>query len=160
MKSKKKALAGKENSFEKAVNATKQISGSYQKGLQALGQYANKITLGDTRQCQGSVDIDSAVERLHSGENRWDYCFCYKNEALFVEVHPANTSDVSVVLNKLTWLVNWLNEEAPEINKLKAKSMHPFYWIQTKGFHIPPTSRQFRQVVEKGLKPINLLKIK
>lgn len=159
MKNKKKAVSGKENNFEKAVKVTKQISGSYQQGLQALGQYANKITLGDTRQCQGSVDIDSALRLFNPQDNRWDYCFCYKSEVLFVEVHSANTSEVSTVLRKLSWLKNWLNQQAPEINKLKAKSIPPFYWIQSKGFDIPRTSRQFRQIVETGLKPVRGLNL-
>lgn len=150
MKSKKKAA----NKFKTAVENTKHINKSYCNGLKALGDYSKKIELGDTTSCEGSVDIDSAVRALYPQSNRWDYCFGYCGEIFFVEVHSANTSEVTTVLKKLQWLKDWLQAHATEINNLKAKSKTPYYWIQSKGFDIPKTSPQYRLAVTNKIKPV------
>ncbi|WP_257667741.1 hypothetical protein [Parapedobacter tibetensis] len=40
------------------------------------------------------------------------------------------------------------------MNKLRAKSRSPFYWVQSSKFNIPKTVKQHRQVVQAGIKPI------
>ena len=146
----------KPKTFKQAVEETEEIKNGYQNGLKALGNYSNKVELGDTKKCEGSVAIDDCTESLYPQENRWDYVFGYKGEAYFVEVHSAHTSEVSVVLKKLQWLKDWLNSKAPEIKKLQAKDK-AFIWIQTNGNHILPKSSQNRLLAEKGLKPVSKL---
>jgi hypothetical protein len=152
---KHKNKLAKKSTFKQAVEDTEEIKNCYQSGLQALGKYSNKIQLGDTSKCEGSVDIDKCVEKIkiYSRENRWDYAFSYKGEVYFVEVHSAHTTEVSTVLRKLQWLKDWLNSNAPEIKKLQA-SGQPFFWIQSKGYGINKDSKQSRQLATKGLKPI------
>jgi len=146
----------KPKTFKQAVEETEEIKNGYQNGLKALGNYSNKVELGDTKKCEGSVAIDDCTESLYPQENRWDYVFGYKGDAYFVEVHSAHTSEVSVVLKKLQWLKDWLNSKAPEIKKLQAKDK-AFIWIQTNGNHILPKSSQNRLLAEKGLKPVSKL---
>jgi hypothetical protein len=146
----------KPKTFKQAVEETEEIKNGYQNGLKALGNYSNKVELGDTKKCEGSVAIDDCTESLYPQENRWDYVFGYKGDAYFVEVHSAHTSEVSVVLKKLQWLKDWLNSKAPEIKKLQAKDK-AFIWIQTNGNHILPKSSQIRLLAEKGLKPVSKL---
>ena len=110
----------KANSFKKAVDNTPEIAKCYQSGLQALGSYSKKIELKDTSLCSGSIDIDACTRTHYPEDNRWDYALCYNSKVYFVEVHSANTGEVSTVFKKLTWLKDWLNHKAPEINKLKA----------------------------------------
>lgn len=148
-------------SFPEAVVATSDIENCYQAGLQAILQRdRSKISLYDTRACEGSVDIDSCLTRKYPSDNRWDYCLSYKGEVFFVEVHTASSSEVSTVIRKLSWLKNWLNSEAPEINKLKAKSVTPYYWVQSSGYHIPPRSRQYREADRAGILPVPRLELK
>lgn len=147
------------NAFQIAVEATPQIENAYNPGLKALKQYSSKIQLTNTNECQGSVEIDESVKLYYPQDNRWDYCFSYKNEVFFVEVHTASTSEVSTVLRKLRWLKDWLHHQAPHINALKAKSKHPFYWIQSSGFHILPSSQQYRQAIQENIKPIGKLSL-
>ena len=142
------------NKFKEAVENTPDVAKAYEPGLQALGANRNKIELADTRQCGGSIDIDGATTAIYPQQNRWDYCFSYKGEVYFVEVHSANTGEVSTVLRKLQWLKDWLHNHAPDINALKAASQQPFYWIQSNGFHILPNSAQYRQAIQSKLKPI------
>ncbi len=146
----------KPKTFKQAVEETEEIKNGYQNGLKALGNYSNKVELGDTKKCEGSVAIDDCTESLYPQENRWDYVFGYKGDAYFVEVHSAHTSEVSVVLKKLQWLKDWLNSKAPKIKKLQAKDK-AFIWIQTNGNHILPKSSQNRLLAEKGLKPVSKL---
>jgi tetrahydrodipicolinate N-succinyltransferase len=154
MNKKKKKEA---NSFKKAVENTPDIANCYQSGLQGLGKHSSKIELTETTKCSGSVDIDACTTAKYPQSNRWDYALCYKLEVFFVEVHTANTTEVSTVLKKLQWLKDWLNQEAPEINKLKAKEQ-PYVWVQSKGFQIRDS--KVRQIVAAGIRPIPKLVLK
>lgn len=146
-------------SFKAAVIATPEISACFQQGLQALGAYSSKIDLGDNRECNGSVDIDACVRAIYPNANRWDYVFSYKETVYFVEVHSAETNEVSVVYAKLQWLKDWLNTKAPEIVKLKA-NQNPYYWIQSGRFSILKKSKQYRFAAQKGILPIPKLTLK
>ncbi len=146
------------NPFKEAVEATPEIKNCYQPGLQALGSYSTKIELLNNRECNGSVEIDECVRPNYPTANRWDYVVSYKSAAYFIEVHSAETSEVSVVLTKLQWLKDWLNEQAPELAKLKAKQ--PYYWIQSGKFSIPKTTPQYRRAVQSGILPISKLILK
>jgi len=144
----------KASAFKKAVEGTPDIAKAHKNGLQALGSYSTKVKLGNTSECSGSVDLDETTKPKYPQDNRWDYIFCYKKEVFFIEVHSANTGEVSTVLRKLQWLKDWLNTKAPEINKLKCKKIGPYFWVQSNGFHIPAGSPQHRQAVQNGIKPV------
>ena len=143
--------------FEQAVEATPDVANGYQIGLSALGQYSNRINAANTLLLNGSVDIDTCTTRKYPNENRWDYALAYSQKVYFVEVHSANTSQVSTVMRKLQWLKDWLNSCAPEINKLKAQQ--PYYWIMSNNNQILRGSSQARQISQAGLKPISCLNL-
>lgn len=142
------------NSFREAVEATPDVSNGLKAGLTAFGKYSSKVDVGSIADLQGSIDIDTLTRKKYPNSNRWDYAFAYKGEVFFVEIHSANSSEVSVVLRKLQWLKDWLSQQAPRINRLKAKEKRIFYWVQSNGFAIPKTSRQYRAAEMKGLKPV------
>lgn len=145
--------------FQTAVKNTPEIRNCIQSGLKALGSNSKKIIMGSTSLCGGSVDIDACLAKRYPQDSRWDYCFAYKNEVFFVEVHSAITSEVSTVIKKLEWLKKWLIDSAPELNQLKAHSRSPYYWIQSSGFSILPQSKQYRAAVQAGIKPIARLEL-
>jgi hypothetical protein len=144
--------------FSRAVASTPHIRECFQNGLTALGGDSSKIRVLQTRACNGSVNLDACLATRYPSDNRWDYCFDYHGEVYFVEVHPAQTSEVNTVINKLEWLKNWLQNHAPEIDRMKAGN--PFYWVQTGGFNILKTSPQYRRAREAGLLPIARLELK
>ena len=154
---KKKNSTTDPNSFERTVASTPDVALCYRPGLKALGANSNKVLLHDTRVCQGSVDIDSCTAQKYPSDNRWDFVFAYRDKAYFVEVHPAETEAVSTVLKKLSWLKNWLNSSAPELKNMQADM--PYYWVQSGRFNIPATTRQHRQIIQAGLKPISRLEL-
>lgn len=64
-----------------------------------------------------------------------------------MEVHPASTSDVKTVINKLEWLQTWLRNKAPALNA-EPKSYH---WVPSGRNTILKDSKQARQCAKKGI---------
>lgn len=137
--------------FQKAVEGTPDISTAYRRGLQALKRSdRSAFDLADTRLLDGSVDIDTAVQEKYPNENRWDYAIGYSGKVCYVEVHPAYTSEVSVVENKLRWLKIWLKENAPLLDAIP-KATPAFVWAQTGKGAILPRSSQARKLATMGI---------
>ena len=149
----------KTQKFKDAALATTEVKDCYREGLQALGKHSSKVLLSNSRKAEGSIEIDACVARKYPNDNRWDYALGYDSEAYFVEVHTANTSEVSTVLRKLQWLKDWLYSEAPEIYRIKAKSRTPYYWVLSKKFAIQKHSKQYRILAQNGLMPISKLNL-
>ena len=77
-----------------------------QPGLRALGRSARGLVRpADTRQLQGSVDIDGGLRASEPQASRWDYAIAYADGVWFVEVHPAaSDANVHEVIEKARWL--------------------------------------------------------
>lgn len=137
--------------FVQAVDATLGVAGNTKKGLSALGANSTKVKPEDTRLVDGSLDIDSCVEKLYPESPRWDYAVSYNGKVYFIEVHPAMTNEVDTVLKKLGWLKQWLKTQALEIEKLKAEN--PYHWVQTADNQILSKTSQYRKLAEAKLLP-------
>lgn len=143
------------NSFKSAIQATPLLKDAYKDGLQALGSYSNKVRPSDTKKCEGSVDIDSALRdvevnsvKVYAQVCRWDYAIGYDGTTYFIEVHSAETSQVTPVLKKFRWLKDFLVTDAPALNKQQEKR---FYWISSGGNNILRGSPQARQLAQSGI---------
>jgi len=137
--------------FRKAVARTSSLGADrYHPGLQALGRYSDKVRCRDPRRFTGSVDLNEAFPN-----SPWDYGIGFlegrQEVAIWIEPHPAYTSEVAIFLKKLTWLKDWLETEARELWKLTQKSSEPYRWLATGGVHIAKNSRQARQLQEAGI---------
>jgi hypothetical protein len=133
-------------SFREAIEQTPLLKLALKNGLQALRE-SNIIKPKDTQKCEGSVDIDTALEEKYPNVSRWDYAVGYDGRSYFIEIHPADTSEVKAVLNKLEWLKSFLRKDASELDK-EPKSFH---WIATGGVHITRGGREARQLAERGI---------
>lgn len=143
------------DTFKEAVEGIEELRGAYRKGFQALNDDCKaKVEATDTRLLYGSVDIDKATKDKYPQDSRWDYVVCYHGALYFIELHPASTSNVKEVLNKLDWLKGWLKDKA-ELGQAK-KSYH---WIATGCVNILPNSRQYKQLASTGLLPKTKLKL-
>lgn len=131
------------NIFQNAVSATPDVSSGYCKGLQAMKGNSSVLKVADSRRLQGSVDIDECTKRLYPQEARWDYVIGYGDRAYFVEVHPANTSNVTEMVNKANWLEKWLRNKAPELEKLRVDIL---YWVPSGKVAILRNSPQYRKL--------------
>ena len=54
----------------------------------------------DARRLDGSLNIDEETKMLYPNESRWDYAVSCDGKVYYVEVHPANTSNVEEVIKK------------------------------------------------------------
>ncbi|QUB64329.1 hypothetical protein J5A54_07600 [Prevotella melaninogenica] len=107
-KKKKKGGGGAENAkcaFQIAVENMPDVKNGFRAGLQAVkNSDRNKVNVTDPRKLQGSLDIDTQVQKKYPQEPRWDYALSYDDKLYFFEVHPASTSEVDAVIKKLIWL--------------------------------------------------------
>lgn len=143
-------MAQNETSFIDAVNSTAEIAGHCQPGLQALGNNSAHVRTADPHSIDGSVNIDECLKHDHPSEPRWDYAVGYAGDAFFIEVHPANTSNVEEMIKKVVWLKNWLKSSAPTLLSLHRCGV--FHWIPSGKVKILPNSSQSRKIAQNNLK--------
>ena len=143
------------NKFKEAVEDTPEIRQGYCNGLQALKGNAGKVAVADTRKLNGSVDIDACILELYPDEPRWDYAIGYDGKAYFLEVHPANTSNVKEMIQKAEWLKQWLQQKAPALKAIAANSS--FYWVPSGKYAILKGSPQYKKLAQSKILLISRL---
>jgi hypothetical protein len=140
--------------FRKAVEATASVQAHYRPGLQALAAGdADRIQCDNPRRLTGSVNVDQALQAAEPDEPRWDYGIGLRRNnaecAIWVEVHPASSTSITDMLNKLQWLRKWLRAQAPA---LAALTQSDYYWVSTDAtIAITPNSPQARRLAAAGL---------
>ena len=144
--------------FKSIVQAIPAIAGAYREGLQALeSQDAGKVKPQNPRKLSGSVYLDKCLKTTNPHDARWDYVIGYREKAYFVEVHPANTSNVDEVVKKKKWLEVWLKTNALDLKAMMAGT--GYYWIASGKVAILPNSPQARKIAKNKLvlcKELNL----
>ena len=145
------------NLFRQAVESVPEIQAGFRNGLQALGANAKAVKTEDTRKLEGSVDIDACTKALYPEDSRWDYAIGYDAEAYFLEVHPANTSNVDDMVKKAEWLTNWLKEKAPALKRMA--SSNTFYWVPSGKYNILPHAPQSRRLAQKHVRIVSILRL-
>lgn len=121
----------RDSRFQKAVAECLDLT--LRDGLQAVSS-ANKerIRPKDTRSVTGSVNIDEDLKEKFPTENRWDYAVGYRvsdadEKVFFIEVHSAETSQISCVVQKAEHLKKWAESNAPALwNMTIPREIH---WI-------------------------------
>jgi len=135
------------SSFRDAVND----SGlEFRRGLQALKPAdARKITTRSTRTIAGSTDIDACLAGEFPNAPRWDYAVGFtkdsREKAFFVEVHPAASTNVKEIKQKLLWVTAWLKDKP--LNNLEKS----FHWVASGSVRIPRHAKQFKEAASLGL---------
>lgn len=141
------------NTFKKTVETTSDIKDGFRPGLQALGGHANLVTASNPRLFNGSVNIDTCTKELYPNDARWDYVVGYNSHAYFLEIHPANTSNIKDMIKKAQWLDCWLNLKAPALKSLNVTNS--FYWIASGKYNILKTSSQYRKLAQSKIQIIS-----
>lgn len=144
--------------FKSIVQAIPAIAGAYREGLQALeSKDAGKVKPQNPRKLSGSVYLDKCLKTTNPHDARWDYVIGYREKAYFVEIHPANTSNVDEVVKKKKWLDVWLKTNALDLKAMMAGT--GYYWIASGKVAILPNSPQARKIAKNKLvlcKELNL----
>ncbi len=143
--------------LKEAVDETPDVMGNHKEGLMALKASDRKlIIVPNSRKIGGSLDIDNTTKSLYPNDTRWDYAVEYDDEIFFIEVHPASTTKIDLMLSKLEWLKGWLKTKAPRIDALKAKSKPPYHWVHTGSSKITKGSKQYKQLATHKLLPVKV----
>lgn len=139
-------------SFRKAIENTPDVQHGYREGMQAIVKADKRaVMVKNARRLDGSLNIDEETKKLYPNESRWDYAVGYDGKVYYIEVHPANTSNVEEVIKKKLWLDKWLKEKAPSMTALKAGSPK-FHWAATEaGVHVSPRSMYARRLSQRGI---------
>lgn len=143
--------------FVCAVRSVEDIANGLCSGLRALGANSSVVEVDNTRKLNGSVDIDSCTRDKYPSAARWDYVVGYDNKAYFLEVHPANTSNVDEMIQKSLWLRQWLRRTARALENIKASEV--LYWVPSGRYAILPNSPQNRRLAQSKILLVRKLKI-
>jgi hypothetical protein len=131
--------------FQDAIETASHLQ--WKAGLKAIkrSEGGGKISGADPRRVLGGAAIDDDCQPAHPNAHRWDYVVGYERSkravAYFIEVHSAETSEVSRIAKKLEWLRQFLRQEAQE--KL-ARLSSEFHWVASGRINIPRHVPQFR----------------
>jgi len=137
--------------FQKAIDACPQLK--LRDGLQALSSAdRQRIHPQNPRSVTGSVDIDRDLRASFPEDNRWDYAVGYRGaddreKAYFIEVHPAETSEVKRILQKARALSDWARQHAPELWAMPRQ----LHWVASGRCHIRLNDAYRRQLALAGL---------
>jgi hypothetical protein len=142
-----------DSQFRKAVVACSDVT--LQEGLQALSPASReKIRPKNTRSVKGSVDLDKDLRDRLPAENRWDYVVGYEGNdnverAFFIEVHPAETSEIRRMVRKAQSLKTWAERHAPDLwNMTIPREIH---WVASGRCNLRLNDSYRRQLALAGV---------
>lgn len=135
--------------FKAAVEQTPHLENSWKVGLGAL-RPADKLHIkaDDTRRLRGSVDLDTALQRIESKANRWDFAIGYQHTnrnaevVYWAEMHTASDSEVKVVIKKALWLLAWLKAVGTKL----AAFDRDIFWVSSGATSFVLTGPQRKQL--------------
>ena len=133
-KGKGEAMASSEEASLKTLRIECEASPVLRPYLKAgLGAFANnerkKIRVPSTSLLECSVNLDEAAKASYPHENRWDYALGYSGQTYFIEIHPANTSEIDCVVKKVIFVKKWLGSVSPGL--LDGSGSEFFYWVSS-----------------------------
>ncbi len=147
-------MALPKSAFQKAVEGTPDVAHGYCVGLQAIEKCdKDAVVVKDSRLVDGSLNIDKMTQNAYPHDARWDYAIGYDGKACYVEVHPANTSNIPEMAKKKEWLDSWLKSKAPLLHALPSDSPRLLWAATESGVHISKQSSYKRKLAQLGLIP-------
>ena len=142
--------------FRHALDAASHLQ--WKAGLQAIkkSEGGGQIEGAAPNALLGSAAIDEDCLKAHPSASRWDYVIGYRRNkkaiAYFVEVHSAETSQVSKIESKLRWLREFLLEETQSELAHLPREIH---WVASGRINIPKHLPQFKRL-ETTLRKLGL----
>jgi hypothetical protein len=133
--------------FRNAIGSANHLK--WKIGLQVIkrSEGGGQISGGEPERLLGGAAIDDDCLMAYPNANRWDYVIGYRRSrklvAYFIEVHSAETSDVSKIEKKLEWLREFLRQDA---QKELAALVREFHWVASGRINIPKHLPQFKRL--------------
>jgi hypothetical protein len=138
-----------------ALERTLGLEGAWRGGLQAMpGADKQHVDAEDARRLTGSANVDAALAQSHPNDPRWDYAVGHsptnrRGEVVYwIEIHPASSREINVVLGKLTWLKSWMKESAPRLQAMEKV----FVWVSSGKTSFTSSSPQQKRFALLGLR--------
>jgi len=146
---KAKAASPKTAAFALAVEAAEHLT--LVDGLGAItgSEGKGQIVPGNAT-VESSVAVDEDCREAYPNHARWDYLVGATKpkatlpHAFFIEVHSAETSEVSKMEAKLDWLLQFL---ARPKQAALAKLPRSFHWVASGRINIPRHLPQYKKLV-------------
>lgn len=142
--------------FRKAV-ANSEVRGSYCAGLQALTERdRNRLSCQNPRKIRGSLNLDATLAQIYPNAARWDYGIGIRktvstDKAIWIEVHPGDANQVSKIIEKLTWLKNWLHNNGRDLLTI-TENDYPYVWVASGRVSFQRNSPQARRLASAGIR--------
>jgi hypothetical protein len=134
-------------SLRDVANSNSQLKSCWKQGLQALQRKHKSLIKIQNSSCSGSIDIDQCLRSQCPSDPRWDYGLDIHEMGIFIEVHPAHTSEVNTVLAKLTWLKSWFKRNCSLFDSLSRS----YHWIASGSVAIRKGTPQARRLSANGI---------
>lgn len=119
----------------------------HREGMQALKEGKGQVVAAETSSLLGGVNMDDDCRDARPNDNRWDYLVGVKRSkhavAFFIEVHSAETSEVSKIEKKLQWLLDFLERPAQSTLKSIPREVH---WVASGRINIPKHLPQYKKL--------------
>lgn len=95
-----------------------------------------------------SLDLDEASRPRHPNDARWDYLLGHasSSEIVAIETHPAETSQVSVVIQKRTASLGHLRDQLGAGHRVAA-----WYWAASGRVDFVPHEKMVHRLSENGI---------
>ncbi|PNS36962.1 hypothetical protein V512_011195 [Mesotoga sp. Brook.08.105.5.1] len=97
------------------------------------------------------IFLDSCLKEDYPTENRWDYAVFIDIDAVlktaFIEIHPANESEVDEVIIKARWMKQWIMDNQIRVITENRK----FFWVSSGNVKITKNSQKIRLLHKQGI---------
>jgi len=142
--------SGSKRTFKAAVLATPMIASAFWPGVQALKR-EHRQGLRNAQIATGSIDLDATLEPHFHDDHRWDCGIGLPHDSrtekvLWLVVHHAASGETDRVIKKLRALKGWLQNSAPELDRLPKK----FVWQLSNVERNPNDRRSRNRLAEAG----------
>jgi hypothetical protein len=142
--------------FRQAVSAVADIRAAYSAGLGALRPAdKRRVQCANPNRLAGSVNLELALRAARPNEPLWDYALGWNaadetEQAIWVEVHPANSQHVDDVIRKKRWLDGWLRDKGQPLRQI-TRPQDGFVWLASRSVSLLRDSPQARKLAQSGV---------
>jgi hypothetical protein len=143
--------------FKQAVDATPDVAGAWQPGLQALRKvHRQQIQTDQPNKLTGSVNVEKCLTQKYAERHQWDYAVGFnptniRDEVVYwLEVHPATQGRAKEMLEKLDDLKSWLRDGGRQLDRFRGQ----FIWISSGKTSLTPKSPTMKRLAAAGLRHV------
>lgn len=148
-----------ENTLASISLGHNKLKGYFSNGFNALTSADKRhVKVPNTSLINGSLALDNAAKQDVPDNYRWDYAIDYNGNVYFLEIHPASTSEISTMINKVDGLQQWLKTIDADLMALPPVD-RKFYWVSSgkTDLRIMPNSRHAKQLAAKKIKHVGTI---